>query len=155
MASVIYEYTVNTRFTQGVLQLLFTFFGWKTSKWAYNFQFFISCWKKSLKLHVYYTILLTYCFALSTISVFLKSLNNHFLYGLFASPFSVNKLYYVAFKSFFSASSCFPRFSWSRFFWVQVQCPGLGFKSSPWFLCKQRTFNLQRLGALFKGATKS
>ena len=37
------ENTVNARFTQGLLQLLFTFFGKKASKLGYNvLQFFIS-----------------------------------------------------------------------------------------------------------------
>ena len=41
------ENTVNPRFTQGLLQLLFSFFDQKASKWAYNvLEFFISYWKK-------------------------------------------------------------------------------------------------------------
>ena len=76
------------------------------------------------------TILLIYrfgfVFVLSLKHIFClpKSLNNHFfqIACLLVSAlqiFSVNKLYYVVFWSFF-ASSRFPRFSWSRFFKTQV-----------------------------------
>ena len=70
----------------------------------------------------------------STFSVFLKSLSDYFFSLLtYQSPLkivSVNKLYCLMWSSnLFFASSCFPRFSWSRFFRVQVFL-GPGLRSS-------------------------
>ena len=48
---IIWVYSIHARFTEGLLQLLFTFFDWKTSKWAYHLlQFFISSQEHFLKL---------------------------------------------------------------------------------------------------------
>ena len=56
--------SIHARFIQALLPLLFIFFDWKTSKWAYHLlQFFISYWKSfwnpSSLLHN-----LLYCFEL-------------------------------------------------------------------------------------------
>ena len=49
---IIWVYNIHARFTHLLmLELLFTFFDWKTSKWAYHLlQFFISYQEKFLKL---------------------------------------------------------------------------------------------------------
>ena len=124
-----------------------------------NFSFLTdqSFWNLSSLLHnlTYLSLLNSFLF-LSTFSVFLENLNNYFPNGLLTSLFSVNKLYYVVFLSFFCiqlfptffrvlvfqgpgflGSRFFrlqvflgPGFSGSRFFWVRVQGPGPGFRSS-------------------------
>ena len=75
---------VIPRFTQGLLQLLFTFFGSKTCKWGimyYNCSFLIqkSFIKLSSLLHnlTYLSLFNSFLF-LNTFSVFLKILNNYF-----------------------------------------------------------------------------
>ena len=130
-----------------MLQLFFTFFDWQTSKLAHHLlQFFISYWEKLLKLikstAQSYVLLLNLFLFLSTFSV---SLNDFFQIACLQVSswqiFSVNKLCYVILQSFF-VSSCFPRFSWSRFFRAQVllgsrffrvpaQSLGPSFRSSP------------------------
>ena len=129
------ENTVNVRFTQGLLQLFFTFFVQKASKWAYNLlQFFISYWKKFQKLIKFitqsYLLLLNSILFLSRFYVSLKSLNNYFF--RFSYKSLLNRLpvlidYIMWSSNHFSISSCFLHFSGSRFFKVQVfQGPGPG-----------------------------
>ena len=69
----IWVYSIHARLIQGLQQLLFTFFDWKTSTWAYHLlQFFISYWKKFLKLSTQsYLSLLNLFLFLCTFSVFL------------------------------------------------------------------------------------
>ena len=133
------QYTI-TRFTQGLLQLLFTFFDWKTPKWAYHrLQFFISYWERFLKLtkfiKQFFLSLLNLFLLLSTFSVFLHD----YFFGWFAfksrfNRFSVLVNYIMWSYNLFSVSSCFPRFTWSRFFWVHVQGLGLAFRSNPFLV---------------------
>ena len=70
----------------------------------------------------YLSILNSFLF-LSAFSIFLKSLNNHFfrwlVYKSLLSRFSVLTNYTLRPSNVFSASNC-PRFSWSRFFRVQI-----------------------------------
>ena len=138
----IHEYTVSihSRFTQALLELLFTFLAWKSFKGAYHLlQFFISYWEKFLKLtkfiKQFFLSLLNLFLSLSTFSVFL---NDYFFRWLALrsclSRFSVLINYIMWSYNLFSISSCFPRFSWSRFFWVHIQGLGPGFRSSPFFV---------------------
>ena len=86
---------------------------------------------------VYYSLtflsLLNSILLLSTFSVFLKSLSNYFFrwltYKSLLSRFSVLISHTMWPSNLFSVSSCFQRFSWSRFFRVQV-FQGLGFSGS-------------------------
>ena len=88
-----------------------------------------------------YLFLLNLFLFLSTFSVFLNDYFSRWL-AIFAdgksilSRFSVLINYIMCSYSFFSVSSCFPRFSWSRIFKVQVfqgrvQGLGPGFRRSP------------------------
>ena len=103
-----------------------------------------------------YFFLLNLFLLLSTFSVFLKSLNIYFFrwlaYKSLLSRFSVLIVYIIWFSSLFSTSSCFPRFSWSRFFRIQVfvgpgfsgsgfrvQGLGPGFRSSRDFACATKS----------------
>ena len=83
---------------------------------CYTFLFLIekSFWKMSSLLHyLTYLSLLNSFLLLSTFSVFMKNLNNFFSDGLFTSFFLAD------FQSFFCIQ-LFPRFSWSRFFRIQI-----------------------------------
>ena len=104
---------MHTRFTHGLLQLLFTFFNWKTSKWAYHLlQFFISYWEKFLKLIKFitqsYLLLLNLLLFLSTFSVIL---NDYFfrwlVYKSMISRFLVLINYIMWSYNLFSASNVF------------------------------------------------
>ena len=109
--------------------------------WGYNLlQFFICYWEKFINLSsllqnlTYFSPLNSFSF---TFSVFLKSLNNYFFRWLVASLFLADFQWYYTIWSFnfFTASSCFPYFSWrsgfsgSRFFRAQV-FKGSGFSGS-------------------------
>ena len=95
----------------------------------YNVSFLVkSFWNLSSLLHnlTYLSPLNSFLLlVLSTFPVFLKSLNDCFFRclackSLFPEFWCNNKLHHVVFQSFFFfASSCFPRFSWVRFFRVQ------------------------------------
>ena len=121
----IWVYSIHARFTQRLLQLLFTFFDWKTSKWTHHVQFFISYWEKLLKLIRFitqsYLPLLNLFLFLSLFSVFL---NNCFFRWLAYKPLLSRFLVLINYIKWscnlFSVSSCFPRFSWSRLCRVQV-----------------------------------
>ena len=137
-ASEKYEWVYNThaRFTPGLLQLLFTFFDWKTSKWACHLLQFSFLMEKSFQnlsslLH-YLTNVLNLFLFISTFSVFL---NDYFFkwldYKSLLSRFSLLINYIMWSYNIFSVSNCFPHFSWSWFFRVQVQDLGPGFRSSP------------------------
>ena len=85
------QYACYVRFTRGLLQLLFTFFYWKTSKWAYRLiQFLISYWETFLKpikfMTHYYLSLLDLFLFLSTFSVFLN--DYFFIWLAYQSLFS-------------------------------------------------------------------
>ena len=105
----------------------------------YNFSFLIE--KKFQKLikfiaHFYLSLLNSFLF-LSRFSVSLKSLNNYFFrrfaYKSLLNRFSVLINYIMWSSNHFSTSSCFPRFSGSRFFGVQV-FQGLGSSGSRFFM---------------------
>ena len=131
-ASQKYEYTVYM--LDLLKELLCTFFDWKTSKWAYHLlQFFISYWARFLKLIKFITLsylsLLNLLLFLSKFSVALndylfrwlayKSPLSRFLVSINYITWSYNLFFYIQ------------RFSWSRFFWVQVSqgpSPGSGIK---------------------------
>ena len=121
-----YIYSIHARFTQGLLQLFFTFFDWKTSKWAYHLlQFFISYRERFLKLLKFisqsYLSLLNLFLLLSTFSLFFNDLFFRWIaYKSFVSKFSVLINYILWPYNLFSVSSCFPHFSWSRFFRVKI-----------------------------------
>ena len=83
-----------------------------------------------------YLSLLSPFLFLSRVSASLKSLNNYFFrrfdYKSLLNRFSVLINYIMWSSNHFSTSSCFPRFSGSRFFRVQV-FQGLGFSGSRFF----------------------
>ena len=71
-------YSIDVRFTQGLLQLLFTFFDWKTFERAHHIlKFFISFWQKFLRLIKFirqcYISLLNFSFILKNIFLFLST----------------------------------------------------------------------------------
>ena len=113
-----WEDSIHARFNKGLLQLLFTFFDWKTSKWAYHLkQFFISYWGKFLKLTKFiaqsYLLLLNLFLSLSTFSVFLYDYFFKWLaYKFLLSRFSVLTNYIMWSYNLFSVSD----FSGSKFF---------------------------------------
>ena len=75
----IWVYSIHARFTQGLLPLLFTFFDWKRTKWAYHvLQFFVSYWKVFEIYQVYYTIFLITLNLFLFISTFSVFLNDYF-----------------------------------------------------------------------------
>ena len=88
----------------------------------YNFSFLIEkiFWNlPNLSHNLTYFSLFNSFLLLSAFAVFLKSLNNYFFRWLVTSLFSVNKLYYVVFLSFF----CIKLFP--TFFMIQAfQGPG-------------------------------
>ena len=110
--------------------------------------------KKVLETYeVHYTILFIafeFIFILSRFSISLKSLNNYFFrrfpYKSLLNRFSVLINCIMCSSNHCSTSSCFPRFSGSRCFRVQVfQRPGPGFRSSlllaPGFLSRNICFH--------------
>ena len=121
--------SIHARFIQALLPLLFTFFDWKTSKWAYHLlQFLIYCWEKFLKLIIPQSLLIAFEFFLFFLffSHFLTSstnLDDYFFrwlaYKSLLSRFSLLINYIMSFSNLFSDSSYFPCFSWSRVFRVQ------------------------------------
>ena len=117
-------YSIHDRFTQGLVQLLFTFFNWKTSKLAYCLiQFFISYRDKFLKPIRFIT---QYCLLLLNVFLFLST------FSVFLNDYFFRWLAYKSCLSRFSVLKITLGFPGSRFFRVQVQ--GLGFRSSPTLL---------------------
>ena len=129
-------YSIHAGFTQGLLQLLFTFFDWKRSKWAYHLlQFFISYWEKFLKLIKFITqshssfeffFIHKHVFCLPQ-WLFFRWLADESLLSRFSALIN----YIMWSYNLFPVSSSFPRFSWSWLFRVQVQGLGAGFGNSP------------------------
>ena len=114
------------------------------------FDFLLKKLSSLLRNLTYLSLLNSFLF-LSRFSVSLKSLDNYFFrwfaYKSLLSRFSVLISYNMWSSNHFSISSCFPCFSGSRFFMVQVfqgpdfslsqsrvQGPGPGFRSSLIFL---------------------
>ena len=121
--SVKYEYAVNARFTQGLLQLLLTSLVKKHLNEHiiyYNFSVFIEkrFYLSSLLHNLNYLMLLNSFLFLTTFS--LKSLNDYFfqMACLHVSLVLINCTMWYSYL--FSTSSSFQSFSWSRFFTVQV-----------------------------------
>ena len=109
-------YSRHARLTQGLLQFLFTFFDWKTSKWAYHLlQFFISYWEKFFKLikfitQFYVLLLNLFFFFFSIFSVFLKDYFCRWL--AYKAPFSTFLVLINCIMWYYNllrVSSCFPR----------------------------------------------
>ena len=106
----------------------------------YNFSFLIekSFGNLSSLLHNQF-IAFEFILFLSRFSVSLKSLNNYFFRGFayksLLNRFSVLINYIMQSSIHFSTSSCFPRFSWSRFFWFQV-FQGQSFSESRFYMVR-------------------
>ena len=98
----------------------------------HNVSFLIQkrSWKLSSLLHNLSYLSLSDSFlllVLSTFPVFFKSFKNYIFQMACRILVFYNELDYAVFQSFFFfffASSCFPRFSWTRFFRVQGPGPG-------------------------------
>ena len=125
----VWVYNIHARFTQGVLQLLFTFFDWKISTAIFYFLL-----RKVFETYqVYYTILLMFwIFFISTFSVLLNDYFFRWLaYKSLLCRFSLLINYIMWSYNIFSVSCCFPWFSWSWLFRVRVQDLGPGLRSCP------------------------
>ena len=117
----IWVYSIHARFTQELLKFPFAFFDWKTFKSASNWKSATTILHFFLRVFETYYLFLNLFLFLSTFSVF----HNDYFFRCLAYKSLPNKfsdlINYILWPyNFFSVSSCFPCFSWSRFFWVQA-----------------------------------